>query len=117
MQRPTSSLGHYLALIRDSRGLTLRAVAKATENAVSNPYLSQLETGKIKKPSPHILYALANLYGISYEDLMRRAGYLQAKEAKRSIALAGHSLSADEEAELLNYLAYLRFRNKRQKVT
>jgi HTH-type transcriptional regulator, competence development regulator len=53
--------------------LTLRAVEQATE--VSNAYLSQLESGKIKQPSPIVLYKLSQLYGVSYADAMRFAGY------------------------------------------
>jgi len=62
-----------LRTARERKGLTLRAVEQATE--VSNAYLSQLESGKIKQPSPIVLHKLSQLYGISYADAMRFAGY------------------------------------------
>jgi len=45
--------------------MSLRQVEEATEKEVSNAYLSQLETGKIVKPSPNILHALARVYSTS----------------------------------------------------
>ena len=72
--KPT--LGQYLASIRTDRKMTLREVEEATNKQVSNAYLSQIETGKIQKPSPNILHALAELYAINFEKLMEMAGYL-----------------------------------------
>lgn len=45
-----------LRQIRKQRGLTLRQVELMT--GISNSYLSQLETGKIKKPSHHVVQLL-----------------------------------------------------------
>src|SRR5882672_2203461 len=70
------TLGQYLASIRDDRGITLREVEKRTNKVVSNAYLSQIENDQIKRPNPNILNALADLYEISYEDLMERAGFV-----------------------------------------
>ncbi|MHC4933777.1 MAG: helix-turn-helix domain-containing protein, partial [Planctomycetota bacterium] len=50
-----SKLGTLLADLRMAKGLSLREVEEATGKAVSNAYLSQLENGKIKKPSPSVL--------------------------------------------------------------
>ena len=70
--------------------MTLRQVEEATNREVSNAYLSQLENGKIKKPSPNILHALSTVYEISYDGLMEKAGYIVPsgkgkKVPKRSI--------------------------------
>lgn len=46
--------------VREEKGLTLRQVEEAT--GISNAYLSQLETGKIKKPSFDVVYKLHNFY-------------------------------------------------------
>ena len=56
-ERNTSkrTLGEYLASIRIDRKMSLREVEEATGKQVSNAYLSQIETNKIKKPSPNIL--------------------------------------------------------------
>ena len=42
---------------------------------ISNAYISQLETGQAKSPTPPILQKLAGLYETSYEDLLALAGY------------------------------------------
>jgi transcriptional regulator with XRE-family HTH domain len=49
-----------LRQIRKERGLTLRQVEEMT--GISNAYLSQLETGKIKKPSHHVIQTLYGAY-------------------------------------------------------
>lgn len=46
--------------MRKAKGLTLRQVEEIT--GVSNPYLSQLETGKIKSPGYDVVKALYDLY-------------------------------------------------------
>ena len=112
------SLGEYLRNVRDSLRLTLRDVQEASE--VSNAYLSQLENGKITKPSPHILHKLATVYNVSYETLMEKAGYINRSEesgekrkkhrAGRLAAFAQEELTQEEEEELLRYLAFLRSR-------
>jgi transcriptional regulator with XRE-family HTH domain len=114
------TLGQYLASIRNDRRLSQRDVEKATKKVVSNAYLSQIETDQIKRPSPNILHALAELYAISYEGLMERAGFVVPTRSRRSTqqrhgrvaTFAGHNLSDEEEAELVKFLGYLRSKKK-----
>jgi transcriptional regulator with XRE-family HTH domain len=54
-----------------------------TGKAVSNAYLSQLEHGKIKRPSPNVLHSLAEVYAVPYEALMEKAGYPAALRGRR----------------------------------
>jgi transcriptional regulator with XRE-family HTH domain len=111
-----TDLGSLLADLRVAKGLSLRQVEEATDRAVSNAYLSQLEKGKIQRPSPHVLHALAAVYAVPYEALMERAGYLLAPSGragtrrKRLATFAIDDLTAEEEEELLKYLAFLRSR-------
>ena len=110
-----SSFGSHLARLRKAAGLSLRQVEEATGQEVSNAYLSQLENGKIRKPSPNVLYSLAEVYAIPYEALMEKAGYLLPSEngsarRKRLAVFAIDDLTAEEEEELLKYLAFLRSR-------
>jgi transcriptional regulator with XRE-family HTH domain len=110
-----SDLSALLADLRTAKGLTLRQVEEATGSAVSNAYLSQLENGKIKKPSPNVLHSLSEVYAVPYEALMERAGYLLPPEngggrRKRLAAFAIDDLTAEEEEQLLKYLAFLRWR-------
>jgi transcriptional regulator with XRE-family HTH domain len=100
-----------------ARGLSLRQVEEATDRAVSNAYLSQLEKGKIQQPSPSVLHRLAAVYAVPYEALMEKAGYLlppdgnPSRGRRRLAAFAIDDLTAEEEEELLKYLAFLRSRN------
>lgn len=114
-----SALGGLLADLRNAKGLSLREVEEATGRAVSNAYLSQLEKGKIRQPSPSILHHLAAVYGVPYEALMEKAGYLlpspagaSAGRRKRLAAFAIDDLTAEEEEELLKYLAFIRSRQR-----
>jgi HTH-type transcriptional regulator, competence development regulator len=63
-------LGAYLKSLRAGAKLSLREVEERTGKEVSNAYLSQLENGKILKPSPNILHSLAAVYDAPYTKLM-----------------------------------------------
>jgi len=114
----TQLLGAYLRATRQSMGLSLRAVEDKTARAVTNGYLSQIESGAVTKPSPNILWALADAYGVDYGDLLVRAGHRvpHSEETNKRAILAGFPLDAVEElteserAELLQYIAFLRSR-------
>jgi transcriptional regulator with XRE-family HTH domain len=111
-----NELGSLLADLRVAKGFSLRQVEEATDRAVSNAYLSQLEKGKIQKPSPNVLHSLAAVYAVPYETLMEKAGYLLPSDGdkhgrrRRLTAFAIDDLTAEEEEELLKYLAFLRSR-------
>ena len=112
-------LGQYIASVRKDRGFSLREVERATNNVVSNGYLSQIENGQIKRPSPNILHALGELYGISYESLMERAGFITPTKSRaaferhgRIATFADKNLTEEEEAELVRYLDFMRSRRK-----
>jgi len=115
------ALGSYLKEVRKKSGLALREVEDATD--ISNAYLSQLENGKVTKPSPHILHALATVYRVPYETLMERAGYVTVKKtsAKTGAVLQSGQLPAssfediteEEEVHLLGYLNFIRSQAKK----
>ncbi|PJE37628.1 XRE family transcriptional regulator [Pseudooceanicola lipolyticus] len=101
---------------RKSRGYTLRQVESAT--GVSNAYVSQLETGKIKTPSPSTLHKLAVLYEASYERYMGLAGYPVPKgtdpelpQAASQLASRIGDVSPSEADALVDYLKFLRQRS------
>lgn len=111
------ALGTYLKSLRMGLRMTLRDVEETTEKEVSNAYLSQIENGKIVKPSPNVLHALATLYRVSYAKLMERAGYVspttrpsRSTKHGRAATFAVENLTAEEETELLEYLAWFRSR-------
>ena len=113
------ALGAFIRKARQDVSMSLREVEEATNKEVSNGYLSQLESGKITKPSPHVLHALSRALSVDYENLMQRAGYLlptaqRAKGVKhgRAATFAIDNLTADEENQLLEYLTFLRTKKK-----
>jgi transcriptional regulator with XRE-family HTH domain len=114
MSEKNAELGIYLKELRVVKKMSLRDVEKATNNAISNAYLSQLESGKISKPSPHILNHLAKAYDIPYEDVMVVAGYMRSSKTKKSgVAFFNqHDLTMDEKTKLLDYLQFIRKQQK-----
>lgn len=111
------TLGKHLESVRVARGLTQRQVEAATNKAVSNAYLSQIENDKIQKPSPNILHVLAELYGIEYEKLMEMAGYITSSTSQspdtrhgRVATFSEYNLSPQEEAQLLDFLKFIRMK-------
>jgi transcriptional regulator with XRE-family HTH domain len=111
------TLGKYLSSIRADRGMTLRQVEQLTNNEVSNAYLSQIENDKIKQPSPNVLHAIAEIYKIDYEKLMEMAGHIiptksraQTQKHGRLATFAEHNLTEEEEAELIQFLKFIRSR-------
>jgi len=116
---PSNTLGAFIRKARQDVSMSLRDVEEATNKEVSNGYLSQLESGKIAKPSPHVLHALSQALSVDYEVLMQRAGYIlptaqRTKGGKhgRAATFAIDNLTADEESQLLEYLTFLRTKKK-----
>jgi transcriptional regulator with XRE-family HTH domain len=116
------TLGAYLRELRRVAGLTLRQVQERTAGSVKNGYLSQVETGVVVRPSPDVLWDLAEVYGVDYNDLLRRAGHRVARERldPEHQTVAGLPLSAvaeldeDDQQALRDFVAFLRSRKKAQ---
>jgi len=77
-----NNMGELGALLRKLREKeSLRDVS--SRSGVSHSYLGLIEkgvdqrSGKPIKPTPETLKALADAYNYSYEELMRKAGYIQ----------------------------------------
>jgi transcriptional regulator with XRE-family HTH domain len=112
------SLGEYLKSLREARATSLRDVEEKT--GVSNAYLSQIETGSVSRPSPHILYKLAEFYRVDHIALMERAGHIKSGRAEASTRRSGRlptstlgDLTAEEEEALLRYLRFYREERRR----
>ena len=116
-----NKLGKFLKEARKAEKATLRFVEQQT--GISNAYLSQLENGKIRQPSPTLLHKLCELYDVSYAEAMKLAGYPLPNESDVSsepIHTAGPGLfgrfgdiTADEEKKLAEYLDFLRSKPRR----
>jgi transcriptional regulator with XRE-family HTH domain len=106
-------LAKYLRSLRKASGLTLRTVEEKT--GVSNAFLCQLELGKVKQPSPIMLYKIAVSYGVTYEALMEAAGY-PVPQSVKDLGPIGKLLnrlgpiSEEEEEWLVDFLSLLRSR-------
>lgn len=81
-KKPAEPLGRALRQARELKGISLRKAAIQAD--ISPAYLSQLEAGEVKEPSPRILFSLAHVFTgpLSaavvelYTGLMREAGYI-----------------------------------------
>jgi transcriptional regulator with XRE-family HTH domain len=118
MSQELSKLGSFLASARQHKKLTLRAVE--TETGISNSYLSQLETDKIRSPSPSILRKLSDLYNVPYTTLLELAGYPVPESGKLDTSLTDLAarlgpVSPEEADELADYLKYLRSKQNKRK--
>ena len=115
----SKSFGLYLKTLREGKKMSLRGVEEATNKEISNAYLSQLENGKISKPSPHVLHKLAEVFGADYSALMERAGYISPSPEKNKLKKHGKvatysidNLTTEEERALLEYLSFYRQQRK-----
>lgn len=73
------TFGEYLRSLRGN--LSLREVADRTQNKITHSAIDRAEKGKNTHgqhfvPKPETLKELSLVYNVSYDDLMKRAGYL-----------------------------------------
>ncbi len=116
----SNRLAEELRRLRGIRAVSLRQVEDATK--ISNAYLSQLETGKAERPSPHVLHTLAAYYEIPYEYLMEAAGYLEPPAKQRSpkrlsrlqAAAMSARLEPEEEEQAVQFIEFLRAQRTRR---
>ena len=117
-----NELGKFLKEARKTEKATLRFVERQT--GISNAYLSQLENGKIRQPSPTILHKLCELYDASYVEAMNLAGYPLPNElivqnepivtdGSRLFSKFG-DLTTNEEKKLAEYLDFLRSKTRKR---
>jgi transcriptional regulator with XRE-family HTH domain len=104
-----------LAEARTRKRLSQRAVE--AETGISNAYLSQIEGGKVRKPSPTMLHKLAELYELDYATVLDWAGYPvpsaeSRKQASRLAARIGPTTEKEEDA-IAEYLAFLRSKKRK----
>jgi transcriptional regulator with XRE-family HTH domain len=109
-----ASLGAQLHEVRKLKNLSLKGAADPA--GISAAYLQKLERDEVKRPSPHVLYALAGVLSVPYERLMELAGYVVPTADKTKVkpgsvlayALSSEDLSEDEAEALARYLRWYR---------
>lgn len=114
-----SNLGETLKSLRNQKKYTLKEIEEKL--GISNAYLSQLENGKVKKPSANTLYKLAKLYNIDLDVLLYAAGIIEEnpveerREMTKFISQLQYSsdgLTKEQKESVLQYLEFLKSRNK-----
>jgi len=107
-----NKLGKTLRKLRTEKRLTLVQVEKKIK--MSNAYISQIETGRIKRPSPHVLYAFARAYEVDTNLIMKAAGYIKRKDPLPAGTSMGHAflsaakLTKREQKLMWELLKFLR---------
>lgn len=93
---------------RKAKGLTLRQLSE--QSGISNPYISQLESGKIKRPSAVALYTLAWILDVDFDSVMVEYGFVDPKSQEGYIpnSLLAMKISIAEERELMAFLTHIR---------
>lgn len=108
------TLDAVLKAARARNRLSLREVERRT--GVRSGHLSQIETGTIARPEMAILWDLAALYGLDFEELLTLAGYAggarsAAQRRRVTVALrAMDQLTPAEQNDALRYMAALKAR-------
>lgn len=63
------NLGELIGIARECKGWTLRELEE--KSGVSNPLISQIETGKIKDPGFSTIIRLVDALGLSWERVIK----------------------------------------------
>jgi len=104
-----ANVGEQIKSARERKKLSLRELEILT--GISNPYLSQLENGKVVKPSPNFLWKLSFHLDLDFKQLMMDAGFitpLTIDENKHRSILFEDGLTDEEEVIIRNVLSYIR---------
>jgi transcriptional regulator with XRE-family HTH domain len=91
------TFGEYIKNLRNENKLSQRDLAE--KSGISNAEISRMETGERKKPSPISLKAIAPFLGVSYEDLMQKAGYIEEVIEHKGFT---ENIYRDEEGRLID---------------
>lgn len=69
----SGNIGSFIKEKREIKGLSQRQLAELTK--VSNTEISRIESGQRRNPAPYILKRIAPYIGVSYRELLEKAGY------------------------------------------
>ncbi len=105
-----TELGKRLGEARAALGWSLREVERRT--GINNAHLVQIEKGGIERPDPNILWTLATVYDVDFEELMRLAGHVEERGTSRPVFSAAlralGELTPDQQRQALEFMAQLR---------
>jgi HTH-type transcriptional regulator, competence development regulator len=112
-----TDLGQILAEARAGKEWSLREVERRT--GIQNAHLSQIETGAIERPAPHVLWTLAHLYGLDYHELLRASGHVEDVAQAAPGAVVGQALrtmgtlTPDQQREVLKFIKGMQRKGRR----
>lgn len=108
-----SDLSTFITTHREAKKLSKRKLAELAN--ISHTEIHRLENGERKMPSPPVLKAIANALGVTYDEIMKAAGYMDSTPPSPVIAARmpdTTDLSDEEIEEVRNYIDFLRARRK-----
>lgn len=114
----TNKLAEELRRLRTIKGVTLREVEDNTKG-ISNAYLSQIERGDAKNPSPQKLYELAKYYKLPYELLLQWAGHVIPDTTAKKLTTLGAllksiNLTEEEQNDVAEYIEFIRSKRRKE---
>lgn len=92
-----SEVGSFIKEVRTEKGMSKRALGEAAD--ISHTEVHRIENGQRLNPSPPVLRAIANALGIQYEQLMKKAGYINNQD--ELVSLHRNLLQEDKFIDLL----------------
>lgn len=111
--RETTALGKRLAEARGQKGWSLRDAERKT--GIHNAHIVQIETGKIDRPEPSLLYGFAEAYGLDFQELLRLAGHIRPGTNRQVASTALRAigrLTPREQTDVFRQIA--RFEERRR---
>ena len=126
-ERPTfhAGLGEYFISLRQRLGWGQRQAAQLAERRgivlLTRQVMLRLEQGKTKNPEPTVLRAVAELYGVTYEELVARCIQSQygvemrpAKPGDPKRVTLGRAVLRDDEELILGLYNSIKDRGQRR---
>ncbi|MFQ6133247.1 MAG: helix-turn-helix domain-containing protein [Armatimonadota bacterium] len=104
------TLGDRVAALREKRGLTLSALAKAA--GISKAYLHKIESGRSSRPSGEILHRLAAVLGASVAQLLGVKEGNSTTAVRVSQSLREFASEAELSEDDVHMLARIRHRGR-----
>jgi transcriptional regulator with XRE-family HTH domain len=101
------TLAEVLVEARNNKHWSLRDAER--ETGIHNAHLVQIEKGTIARPSPTLLLALSDSYGVGFDLLMKLAGHTHQDTSHRLGAAlrALNGLTPEKQDEAVEFLIRL----------
>jgi transcriptional regulator with XRE-family HTH domain len=119
------SLADEIKHLREEKGYSQRKLSYLS--GVSNTEISRIENGDRPKPSPDTLEKLSPHLGISYNELMEKAGYLAKEPMKQTLSdphtiVAAHRTDDDYKKglppeaieEIREHIEFIRYKYRKK---